>query len=139
MSAVLQSPTPLKNPKWKRRKAGVIPLGGIRGADKTWRHNGSVACRSIDYLWPWSRQSYPGLYIGVRLTLGRWVSWGGIRHWIVEKRRLPLWAALQLREAIYARVAVGTVLVSELDAYISSRESELRHQYGKLNGRVTDD
>lgn len=92
-----------------------------------WRQNGTLASRVIDYLWPWSRRTFPGLANGVNLSLGVHVTWAGVRHWLMGRNRLPVWAAKALLAHVQHKVAIGSTLAVELTRYIEVSRGDLRH------------
>ena len=116
---------------------GVGNLPTKRRAKPAWRHNSSLPARSVDCLWPWTKHTYPGLYLGMTETLGIEVTAPTIYYWATEKNRLPVWAAERFRDTLRSRARREEALADELDAYIASRASELRHQKG-LRRRVDE-
>lgn len=105
----------------------------------SWRGNGVLASRAIDYVWPWDYKAYPGLRRGVLLTLGRTITREGWQHWTHGRRTLPAWAAEALANEIEARAKAGIEIAAELRAHAADASNRLRHQPGRLKGRPTDD
>lgn len=139
MSVTLDTLAPTSRDHPARAAARQAALERNRRLNVTWRDHGSLAARTVHYLWPWSRRNYPGLRAGIVLTLGVAITWPAVLYWLLDRQRVPLWAAEALRDALFIRAEVGARLVAEWDADIASRRAEVRHQQGKLRGRATDD
>lgn len=73
------------------------------------------------------------------LSLGVFVTWQAVQHWMSGRAALPEWAAKALLDQINADIEKGNALLVELDAYIVERKQKLHHQQGRLNGRPVDD
>lgn len=61
--------------------------------------------RVVGALWPWSAADYPGIRRGMLALLAGRVRVPGLRHWMADRRRAPLWAWQLLCSALDRRIA----------------------------------
>ena len=104
-----------------------------------WRYKGSLAARAINYLWPYQKSRYPGIHSGTKSSLGVFITWQAIQHWMAGRAEMPLWAAEALLDQIRREVEVGRALQEELTEYLANKKPRLRHQSGRLKNRPSDD
>src|SRR5262249_38137790 len=67
----------------------------------------TLAARTVNWLFPWTRRSYCGPRQGMVDLLERRVGRTEIEHWKSGYRSVPTWALELLRDRIRERVSVG--------------------------------
>lgn len=110
-----------------------------RAVPHVWYYDTTLAYRTLAYLWPWTRRTYPGLHAGTAISLGRKLTWASIRHWTAGRHRFPVWAAEALLTHVEAHVSAGTALATELRRHIDVSHNPPRHLSPNLRKRKTDD
>lgn len=123
----------------KRPKSRQTRYKGLRGISPAWRANGSLPSRAADCLWPWSHWDYPGLLKGLQRTLGVFLTRQAFYAWADGRNRLPVWVAERMRDELRQRAERGLSIADELDAYIATRNAEIRHQKGLRRARSPDE
>lgn len=92
-----------------------------------WRHNGSLASRTLAFLWPWDKQSFPGLYKGIQQSVGRPIAYQTWQNWVSGRARFAPWAAQALLDTLQDKRRDLDVLIGELSAYLSQQAYHVRH------------
>jgi hypothetical protein len=57
--------------------------------------NGTLMWRTVEILYPWTVNTYPGRIKGFLsvLTESRSITWAAVQHWYRGRRSVPSWAA----------------------------------------------
>ena len=113
----------------RQRREHTLSQHRTRGLRLPGRHE-TLADRAGDWLFPWTRETYPGLIRGFLAMLPRHYTWSAVRHWHAGRRRMPAASCRALADAIEARCRVGMEVAAALRVDADAQDAAPKRAYG---------
>lgn len=113
-------------PERAQHLLGVSVFHRIRPVSSALDANSSLIDFAVARLWPWTRNSYPGMQKGFLTILSRPMSWQGVRWW---RRRspMPAWAARDIAAVLLDRSRGDAALADLLLAHADAMDRRVHH------------
>lgn len=93
-------------------------------------HTDTLLWRSVRWLIPWTKWTFPGLDRGSVRLMPRNVSMWTVRSWRTGHRALPVDIAEGMLDHIRSRCFSGQLLIQELEDYIKAQRAKPKRLMG---------